>query len=280
MQTFDDFRREIERTLFRHPVITANPYTEWFARGEACEEQVRDLIVQFSVFSNHFLVVQLKRMVNASTLEGEECARNILMSECGVAINPATGSPEGKTFATRNAHLNWLREIGEKLGLGPMELGRWKSGSEATKRFLKGLEASYGSLDGEIGAGASFAIENWAAFGIGQGAERESRNFWKQLIVGLKGVNRERVRRGEEPLPLGFFLFHFHLEAGHGASVWKELEHSFRQPGFNARKFLKGGRQALNAIETFWLGLDDARRRVRRPPEAVFESINIAQWAF
>src|SRR5262249_42542410 len=134
----------------------------------------------------------------------------------------------GRTFSTRNAHINWLREVGKALGLDPRAFGRWDTGSDATHAFLDGLDRTYGSRDGVVGAGASFAIETWAASGIGEGAERESCNFWKELIAGLEAFNRrERAAKGLRPLPLGFFRWHFELEGGHGASVWRELDESF-----------------------------------------------------
>jgi len=254
MENFTQFRRTIETSLLRHPVILRNSYTEWFAQGLADETQLRDLIVQFSVFSNHFLILQAKRMVNADTEEGEICARNILVNELGVGLDVRTGSVEGKTFSTRNAHLNWLRDVAAALGLAPMELGRWKRGSPATHEFLDGLDRTYGSRDGQIGAGASFAIENWAAHGIGMDAAAEAKNFWAQLIAGLKGVNARRAEQNLSLLPLGFFKFHFEIESGHGANVWHELEETFQSSGFDQAKFLEGGRLALDAIDTFWLG--------------------------
>lgn len=257
---FETFKAVVRRELFTHAVITDNPYTTWFSRGEADEEQVADLLVQFSVFSNHFLVLQVKRMVNAGTIEGERCARNILMNECGVGLDPRTGSVEGRIFATDNAHLNWLREAGAALGLEPMELGRWDLGSDATHRFLSELDKTYGSRDAMVGAGASFAIETWAASGLGGGARLEAGNFWRQLICGLEIFNRGRAAQGLETVPLGFFKFHAEIEAGHGVNVWRELAETFAQPGFDARRFLRGGVKALDAIEVFWLGLDAHRR--------------------
>ncbi len=276
MKEFEAFKSVVRRELFTHPVITGNPFTAWFSRGEADEEQVADLLVQFSVFSNHFLVLQVKRMVNAGTLEGERCARNILMNECGVGLDPRTGSVEGRTFATGNAHLNWLREAGAALGLEPMQLGRWSSGSGATHRFLNGLDKTYGSRDAMIGAGASFAIECWAASGLGGGPRLEAGNFWRQLICGLERVNGRRSAEGLDRIPLGFFKFHAEIEAGHGVNVWRELEETLAQPGFDARRFLRGGKKALDAIEVFWLGLDASRRERGRD---AFADVNIAQWA-
>lgn len=276
MKDLEAFKSVVRKELFTHPVITSNPFTSWFARGEADEDQVAELITQFSVFSNHFLVLQVKRMVNAGTLEGERCARNILMNECGVGIDPRTGSVEGRTFATGNAHLNWLRDAGAVIGIEPMKLGRWASASDATKAFLNGLDKTYGSHDPMINAGASFAIECWAASGLGGGPELEAGNFWRQLIKGLEAVNERRGADGLDPIPLGFFKFHAEIEAGHGVNVWRELEETFEQPGFDAKRFLKGGKKALEAIETFWLGLDDHRRASGRDALA---GVNVAQWA-
>ncbi len=276
MKDLEAFKSVVREQLFTHPVITDNQFTSWFARGEADEEQVAELLIQFSVFSNHFLVLQVKRMVNAGTLEGERCARNILMNECGVGLDPRSGSVEGRTFATGNAHLNWLREAGAVIGLEPMQLGRWKQGSDATHRFLNGLDKTYGSHDPMVGAGASFAIECWAASGLGGGARLEAGNFWRQLIRGLETVNVRRASEGQELIPLGFFKFHAEIEAGHGVNVWRELEETFAQPGFDAKRFLRGGKKALDAIELFWLGLDASRREHGRDALA---GVNVCQWA-
>lgn len=275
----NDITARIREEFFDHPVITRNAYTEWFSRGEADEDQVAELLMQFSVFSNHFLTVQVKRMVNAGTLEGEACARNILLNELGVALDQRTASPEGRRFHAANAHLNWLREAGAALGLPATELGKWANGSAATHKFLDGLDRTYGSRDGNVGAGASFAIETWAAFGIGAGPELEARNFWRQLLTGLEKFNAKRAAAGAKQVPLGFFRFHFEVESAHGAGVWKELEQTRSTPGFDARRFLQGGRRALDAIHTFWQGLDESRRRAQSETESVLAAVNVAQWA-
>lgn len=280
MKNFDAFKQVIERELLSHPVVRENPFTSWFKRGEASDEQVRDLVLQFSVFSNHFLVVQAKRMVFAQTEEGERCARNILMNECGVGLDRGTGSPEGRSFASANAHINWLRGLGNALSMPPRELGRWENGSAATKAFLRGLDRTYGSRDAAVGAGASFAVESWAAFGLGHAPELEARNFWKELIAGLKGHNARRVAEGLPTLPLHFFEYHFALESGHGANVWAELGQSFGTPGFSPARFIDGGKKALDAVHAFWKGLDQSRRRLETSRREDLAGINVAQWAF
>ena len=45
MTDLEAFKSVVRRELFTHPVITQNPFTAWFARGEADEEQIADLLV-------------------------------------------------------------------------------------------------------------------------------------------------------------------------------------------------------------------------------------------
>jgi len=256
-------RDELTGLVYEHEVIRNNPYTKWFKRGEASTEQVIDLILQFSVFSNHFIPLEAKRMVNAATEAEEKEARAILGSEIGVSIDATTGNIEGHRFSHNAAHIKWLRDIGEMLGLDRNQLGKWALGSESTHRFLKDLEDVYGSPDNNIGSGASFAIESWAGYGIGKGAEEEGNNFWKELITGLEGYNR-RTRKGLglPPLNMGFFKFHFGLESGHVANVEHELAEVFIRSDFDRERWLYGASHALEAILIFWKGLDQKRREL------------------
>ncbi|OGI19976.1 MAG: hypothetical protein A3B68_00175 [Candidatus Melainabacteria bacterium RIFCSPHIGHO2_02_FULL_34_12] len=263
VNNFKEFKNIIKKEFFAHPVIVNNPYTKWFKEGNANTEQIKDLILQFSVFSNHFIVVQAKRMVNANTLEGEESARAILLNECGVGMDVQSGSIEGKRFTTSNAHINWLRKIADLIDIDPKILGRWEIGTNATHEFLEGLDKTYGSHDGQIGSGASFAIETWAAYGIGKSKEEELNNFWKELILGLEIYNQKnRIPKNLTPLPTGFFQYHFETESGHELNVWQELEQTYTQPDFNESKYLKAGKTALDSIYTFWLGLDETRKKL------------------
>lgn len=258
-------REELVAKVLQHEVVVNNPYTKWFKLGNANTEQLRDLVIQFSVFSNHFIPLEAKRMVNAATEEEEREARAILGSEIGVSIDAATGDIEGHKFSHDAAHIKWLRDIGESLGLDRNQLGKWALGSESTHRFLRELEDVYGSHDNNIGAGASFAIESWAGCGIGDGEEAESNNFWRELISGLETYNQKnRTRLGLPPLKTGFFKFHFGLESGHVANVSNELEQVLVRPDFDRKQWEYGAFHALNAILIFWKGLDESRRKLGR----------------
>src|SRR6188474_2391021 len=261
MKQITSLREELTTKVFAHEVIQQNPYTKWFKLGEANTAQVIDLVVQFSVFSNHFIPLEAKRMVNAATEEAEKEARAILGSEIGVSIDASTGNIEGHRFSHSAAHIKWLRDMGEMLGLDRNLLGKWALGSESTHRFLKNLEDVYGSPDNNIGSGASFAIESWAGYGIGKGAEEEGNNFWKELITGLDAYNRKnRKDLGLQPLNIGFFKFHLGLESGHVANVEHELAEVFVRPDFDREQWLFGASHALDAILIFWKGLDEKRK--------------------
>lgn len=254
---FDRFWVAVQRDIHGHPVIVANPYCKWFKKGQANQEQIIDLFGQFAVFSKWFLLAQMMRMLNAIDLEGETRARYILVNELGVETSP-NGHTENLTFKTEWAHINWLRKTAEPLKLDAVRLGSWESASASTKNFIEGLEATYGNKDGRVGRGASYAIETWAAWGIGKGERMESENFWKELIAGIDLYNQGK--KPESTIPLDFFRFHFENEKGHGDNVLEELRSAFEHTDFDKQKFLSGGKQALEAIYTFWLGLDQARQ--------------------
>lgn len=266
-RTFDIFWHGIQKNVHNHPVITRNPYCKWFKQGEISHNQMVNLFEQFAVFSKWFLLAQLMRVLHASDIEAETHARFILANELGVGINP-DGSTENQPFKTPWAHINWLRETAKPLKLNTQILGNWETASPSTRHFIGSLEKTYGSKDAEISRGASYAIETWAAWGIGKGEEHESNNFWKELITGIERYNETNHLNGNRAIPLDFFLFHFNSEKRHGDNVLDEMKTSFHSPRFNAQKFFKGAHQALEAIYTFWLGLDKTRKAIGKKSAA------------
>jgi len=266
-KTFDIFWNRIQKDVHSHPVITHNPYCKWFKRGEISHNQMVDLFEQFAVFSKWFLLVQLMRVLHASDIGAETHARFILAHELGVGINP-DGSTENQPFKTPWAHINWLRETAKPLKLDVQTLGNWETASPSTRCFIHSLEKTYGSKDAEISRGASYAIETWAASGIGMSLEHESNNFWKELITGIERYNKMNHLKGNHAIPLDFFLFHFNSEKRHGDNVFDEMQTSFYSPQFDAQKFFKGAEEALEAIYTFWLGLDKTRKTIGKKSAA------------
>lgn len=233
------FRERVDALVAAHPVVTDNPFTRDFARGDASREDVRTLAVQFSVFSHLFLEAQLRKALNAPTIESYRAAKEILMNELGVVFG-REGSVDGSRFRFDAAHFEWLTRFCAELGLGFAEIGKRRLGTAATLGFCDALVEVYGSDDASTAAGASYAIEHWAAAG-----------FWKELIAGLRAFKN----RACPTLPMSFWTFHDALEEQHAAHTADELAECMREPGFDEERFLAGARAVLDATFGFWRGL-------------------------
>jgi hypothetical protein len=269
---FRDFLDRVDRDLLHHRIITDNAYTRWFRDGLASDAELAHFVRQFSVFSNQFLVAALLRVINAPSLQQARAAKEILMNELGViyrrtdgkqaptrAVDEESrdreGDPElvstegtvdGGIFRFRAAHFEWLLAVGEALGLGFDDMGKRRHGRPYTLRFCDELQRLYGSEDGQIAEGASFAVENWAAAG-----------FWQELEDGLLQIKTTRLRG----LKIAFFTWHNRVEAQHAGHTMEELEGVFFDPGFDQARFFQGAREVLDAIAIFWDGLEEDRLR-------------------
>jgi hypothetical protein len=275
-KNFDAFKETIEQQFMHHPAVTDNPYTAWFARGAMTLDELRHFTVQFSVFSNQFLLAALNRAINADTLQATRESKEILMNELGVIYNdkgrrdriaagaaeatatssadhdregdPALvsteGTVDGGVFRFQAAHFEWLLRFGQPLGLTFDDMGKRRNGTATTLFFCDELFRLYGSDDYNEAMGAAFAVENWAAAG-----------FWKQLISGLERVKREQV----PALPLAFFTWHDKIEEQHKGHVWDELRECYDSPKFQEEPFIRTGIKMLDGVKTFWDGLERDR---------------------
>ena len=242
------FTRQVDDVVRAHPVVVANRYTRWFARGEATVDEVRHLTVQFSVFSHEFVVAQLRKVINAADLETYRDGKEILMNELGVVFNGRTdsdgvatdGSVDGSIYRHPAAHFEWLVRFAKPLGLGFGDLGKRRHGTPATLHFCDELVRIYGSEDASIAQGASYAVEHWAAAG-----------FWKELIAGLDAF---RTREGVD-MHLAFWTWHDRVEDQHAAHTADELADAYFTPGFDESRFLMGAAAMLDGVHAFWEGL-------------------------
>jgi len=268
-KNFDAFKQTIEERFMHHPVVTGNAYTQWFARGEMPVEHLRRFAIEFSVFSNQFLLAALNRVINADSLQASRESKEILMNELGVIYNkgaggdPAAaeganadregdpalvsteGTVDGGKFRFQAAHFEWLLRFGQSLGLTFDDMGKRRHGSPSTLHFCDELFRLYGSDDYNEAMGAAFAVENWAAAG-----------FWKELISGLEKLKATRV----PDMPLAFFTWHDKIEEQHKAHVWDELRECYESPKFREEPFLATGVKMLDGVKVFWDGLDTIRR--------------------
>ncbi len=280
VEEYRQFLDQVEEELLQHPIILHNRYTSWFAHGNITDAELKFFIQQFSVFSNQFLIAALLRVINAESLEHAHASKQILMNELGVIYRKeihkahdhgenkaqdtehtnrsitdkdregdpdlvsTEGTVDGGLFRFRAAHFEWLLRMGEKLGLGFNDLGKRRHGRPSTLQFCDALQRLYGSEDGQIAEGASFAVENWAAAG-----------FWQQLEDGLMHIKTTRMR----DLPLAFFTWHNRVEAQHAGHTQEELEESYFSESFDREKFMTGGKAILESVAAFWEGLEEDR---------------------
>ena len=254
IEPFLRFRQRIDREVLRHKVITDNPFTPWFERGEFTRKQARDFVVQFSVFSNEFLVAQLRKMLNADSLEEMRASKEILANEIGVTfregggttrgndveLGDLTGTVNGGTFRFRAAHFELLMRMAEHVELEFKQLGKRRFGSPSTLFFCDELIRLYGSEDYAVATAASFAVENWAAAG-----------FWDELVRGWK-----RFKERECPtLPVTFFSWHAQIEANHAQHTMDELEEYFFTNDVDQDAFVGNANEMLDGVYAFWKGL-------------------------
>lgn len=266
---FLQFKERIKKELLNHRVITKNTFTQWFSCGELSTEQVKAFIVQFSVFSNLFLIAQLRKMINADTLDAMRVSKEILANEIGVIFNSPSkskrtvtdadregdpdlvsteGTIEGGKFRFQAAHFEWLLRIADKLGLGFNDVGRRKHGTKSTLFFCDELVRLYGSEDYAMSQAASYAVENWAAAG-----------FWKELIQGLTIYKQKHC----PDLPLAFFTWHDRIEDQHALHTQEELEEYFFNQKFDQDAFIRHGNEMMDGIAAFWDGLDQLRKQIK-----------------
>ncbi len=253
---FVKFQKRIDRELLQHRIITNNAYTAWFEQGTQNLAQIRSFIIQFSVFSNQFLIAQLNKMIHADTLESMRASKEILANEIGVMFKSGThvsgqdnlgsteGTIEGSQFHFDAGHFEWLYQIAKKLDLSFAKIGQPKHGTSSTLFFCDELIRLYGGDNYQISQSASYAVENWAAAG-----------FWKQLITGLTRFNEQN---GYD-LPLGFFIWHDRLESQHAAHTQEELEELYFSSELDEDTFICYGNEMLDGVAVFWDGLDEQR---------------------
>ena len=263
---FLKFQQRINSELLNHEVIVDNRFTKWFQQGDMNMEQVKAFVVQFSVFSNLFLIAQLHKMINADSLETMRASKEILANEIGVVFKSPNrrtianadkttdpklvsteGTVEGGTFRFQAAHFEWLLRMADKLELGFQDVGKRYHGTNSTLFFCDELVRLYGSDDYLTSQAASYAVENWAAAG-----------FWDELVDGFNIFNK----RHKIKLPISFFTWHSKLEAQHALHTQEELEEIYFDSEIDEDKFIRIGNEMLDGVLAFWNGLDKQRKQL------------------
>lgn len=283
---FETFRGTVDRKLMHHPVVVDNAYTAWFAAGRVPLDHLRHFTVQFSVFSNQFLLAALNRVINAGTLDAAHESKEILMNELGVIyVDPERPRPRPRPLDAGHIHVEPGRaRPGVRSGdanqegdpalvstTGTVEGGTFRYRAahfEWLLRFGAALGLRFDDMGKRRHGDPStlfFCDELFRLYGSddyneAMGASFAVENwaaagFWKELIAGLERVKAEQI----PALPLAFFTWHDKLEANHRDHVWHELRACYDSPSFEDEAFIAAGVTMLDAVRAFWDGLYAAR---------------------
>jgi hypothetical protein len=289
-KSFNAFKQTIDERFMHHPVVTSNAYTQWFSRGEMPLEHLRRFAIEFSVFSNQFLLAALNRVINADSLHAARESKEILMNELGVIYNKGNGESAAAHALSAEAS-GAPRSEGAHRGAGAPGLNEDKEGDPA-------LVSTEGTVDGgkfrfqaahfewllRFGQSLGLTFDDMgkrrhgcpstlhfcdelfrlygsddyneamgAAFAVENWA---AAGFWKELIAGLEKLKATRV----PDMPLAFFTWHDKIEEQHKAHVWDELRECYESPKFREEPFLATGVKMLDGVKVFWDGLDTMRR--------------------
>ena len=171
-------------------------------------------------------------------------------------------------------HFTWLQKMADgfraAIGRTPQDLGRPARDDGLRQRHVRVLR----KYRPEHRAGHFLGIENWAA-----------NSLWKPWIAGMEKLNATL----EKPVPLGYLTYHNSEEEHHSQATLDELLENFREPWFDAEKFLSGAERILTeGVQAYYesqlAALPDKRRhlaerrrcatqlRSRRPAETGDES--------
>lgn len=212
-----------------HPIVASNRYLARFAEGVTVA-QARHELQQFSVFAAQFDVAQAKLVANAPTPEAYLERLKVLLNEKGIPYeNGFEGELTGR-WSLDTVHFTWLQSMATGMGLGFEDLAKIWIAQPGTLAFVNATFELYASTDQSTALGASFAIENWAA-----------NSLWKPWIAGMKKLNARLAK----PVHLGYLTYHNLEEEHHSQATLDELLENFREPWFDAARFLDGAEQIL-----------------------------------
>ena len=221
-----------------HPIVSSNLYLDRFAQGVTFA-QARHELQQFSVFAAQFDVAQAKLVANAPTLDAYKERLKVLLNEKGIPYQHGFEGELTGRWRMETVHFTWLRNMADGLGLHFEDLGKIWVGLPGTVAFVNATFECYANTDQSVALGASFGIENWAA-----------NNLWKPWIAGMQKLNA----RLDKPVPLGYITYHDSEEEHHSQATLDELLENFREPWFDAEKFLSGAERILSeGVEAYYV---------------------------
>ncbi|MEK6235572.1 MAG: iron-containing redox enzyme family protein [Planctomycetales bacterium] len=226
---FQQLLADVGARVMCHPIIAGNRYLRRFAEGVTVA-QARHEVQQFSVFGLQFDVAQAKLVANAPTRESYRERLNVLLNEKGIPYQDGFDGDLTGRWNPATVHFQWMQNTAAGLGLHFEDVGKIWIGLPGTVQFVETTFETYANTDQNIAAGASFAVENWAA-----------NSLWTPWIAGMKKLNATL----DEPIDLGYLTYHEAEEIHHSQATLDELWENFSEPFFDAEKFFDGAETLL-----------------------------------
>jgi len=224
--------------ILSHPVIASNRYLERFADG-VTEAQARHECQQFSVYTIHFDVARAKAIANAPTPELYRERLYVLLNEKGVPYEKGYGDELSGVWSPESVHFAWMQKMAEGLGLTFEEFGKIWRARPGTVALVETTMETYASADASIACGAAFALDCWSAGAL-----------WTSWIAGMEKLNATRSR----PVNISYLYYHEGEQEHRSQVTLDRLWRDFRQPWFDADRFLAGAERMLtDGVQAYYV---------------------------
>jgi len=259
-----EFRRllvDVGTRILFHPAIAGNNYLQRFALG-VTESQARHECQQFSVFALQFDVAQAKLVANAPTEEAYRERLHVLLNEKGIPYQSGFEGELTRRWSPQTVHFTWMLNMARGLGLEFEDVGKIWLAQPGTRAFVDATFENYASIEPNVSAGASFAIENWAANAL-----------WNPWIDAMEKLNARR----EERVDLGYLKYHAIEEQHHSQATLDELLDNVTEPWFDAEQFLDAAEQMLSdGVEAYYVSqLDSLPEKDDTWPKTACDTLQI-----
>lgn len=239
------FNNKVTSLVKNHKIMSDNTYTKSFSNGRATHDQQKELVQQFSIFSQFLSLAQFQNIINAPTVLEMRERKELLYNTLGVSFS-IKGTIHRGIYRHSAAHYEWLLDFGSYLGLEFKDMGRRELGNSHTQLFCDELQRLYGTCDDVTSLAASYAFEQWAGSG-----------FWDDLIIGFEHINIQRDMCNEDTLPLTFWKINSELNFQHSQYTHEKLKNAYLSGSIiDEKKFLDVCENMLDIIYLFWMGLN------------------------
>ncbi len=229
----------VEQKIRNSWIITNNPYTNWFKRGELTIADLQRLIIELANYENFLYIAHcLKSMyrpisnIQSFTLDlfHKDLENNFSFNENILW--------KYQTFDFHNIQYELILNTAEAVGLDYQELQPTKALKSSIEFGKKGLISLIGNKNQSVAIGASFANE------IGL-------SYWYPLYEGIKLFNEQAKKQ----IPLSLFVDNKACSKSLSPAIKQEIEHLLTLEEFNRQHFIIGVEYFLKEFTEFWEGL-------------------------